>query len=133
MVKESIQEISKTKNELKCNLNKVQECLDMLQKYVKIVESGKKWNHKMYKINKDDNNSIQTQKNEENKERNTNENDNTHVKINNTINDWKYKELWENTVLQAFNVANNNETPDLWLHILIEYCHINSVHVLTLS
>ena len=90
-----------------------QKYLDMLYKYVKTVESGNKWDND--KINENNNDSIVY---------------NSDVQA---TNDWKKKELWENVVLQAFKVTNSKEFPDLWLHVLIDYCNINTRSIVKLS
>ena len=86
------------------------ECLGVLFQYAKTVESGKKWNHN--KSNNYNNDTSQTIINEGNTNANT-----SNMKV------WKYKELWKNVVLEALNVSNNKELPDLWLHLLIKYCN----------
>ena len=133
IVKENVEKIKGqltfgTENERK----RKQEYLDILYKYVKTVESGNKWNHKMYDKNNESNNDIINSVNEENKKKNKNKkNDKINTNIKN-MNDWKYKELWQNIVLEAFNVTNNKELPDLWLHFLIKFCNINTLSVIKL-
>ena len=118
IVKKNIKRIEKFMFSLTKQIHK--EYLDMLYKYVETVESGNKWIHKTFQKNNESNN-VQTLINEENQNKNKN-----------NKNAWKYKELWENIVLQAFNVTNKKEFPDLWLHLLIEYCNVNTASVLKL-
>ena len=92
--------------------------LNLLHQFVKTVESGDKWNAKMYD-NENNNNSV----NIENFERNEN------IKTNE--NNWIYKELWANVILQTFSTNDSKEFPDLWLHILIKYLKINTYQAIS--